>query len=172
MDVPATTETQLEPDLRVLPARAPTRHVGVAKVPVKTQLEFKDFLVSRMDTMGLTIAELVRLSGADNSTISNLRSGQAKPGIRVLRKLAKGLGMPLPELLVIAGLIEPEDWPEGKPSPALPPVIQDVLARLNPETGLSEKEKRMLQAGVRRALESFDEFIEEVRRVPIEGRRR
>lgn len=162
MGMPVSMEAQIRPDLRVLPARSSSRVAGVAKVPIQPAEEhvaFGEFLVARMETMGLSIAELVRLSGADNSTISNLRSGQAKPGIRVLKKLYKGLGMSLPELLVIAGLIDPADWPEGSTSPALPPVLRSVLSRLeNPK--YKQRHRDVLADTVQEVVDRWDEMIE------------
>jgi hypothetical protein len=47
------------------------------------------------------------------------------------------------------------------PVAGVPPVVRDVLVRLAPSGGLTEKEGRMLQAAVRRTLESFEEWYAE-----------
>jgi transcriptional regulator with XRE-family HTH domain len=174
--VHAATENQAPLDLRVLPARSTGRVTGVAKVPIPeifAEIDFAAWLVARMDTLALSTAELRRRSGVNESTISNLREGRAAPGIRVCRKLAVGLEVSLPEMLYVAGHIT-EDERGQWAMPVLPPVVRDVMERHDPDRArpLTEKEKRMLQAAVRRALEGFDEFLEELHGVRPEPRRR
>lgn len=149
--------------------------MGVAKVPGKILPpsdpppgEFKDWLVARMKELGLSQAELARRSGADNSTINQLRSGEAKPGIRVLRKLAHPLGLQLPEILVIAGQIDPGEW-EAPALPPLPPVIQKIMGRLEIQT---DRENQAMLNAVASAVVIFDEVNADLGESPREPKRR
>jgi transcriptional regulator with XRE-family HTH domain len=176
--VHATMEPQTPLDLRVLAATSRRRPTGVAKVPAKivppvdTPVDFKDWLIARMDAMGLSIAELARRSGANGSSITNLRSGEAKPGLDILRKLARGLDMPLPEILVIAGRIGADEW-EGPASEPLYPVEQEIRARLRSKSPLNERQKQRLIGLLVADVELFDDVYAEVLAIMAEreGRR-
>jgi transcriptional regulator with XRE-family HTH domain len=174
--VTTTLEYETPLDLRVSAATSRTRHVGVAKVPAKIVPaaapagEFKDWLADRMEAVGLSQAELSRRSGVNNSTINNLlkaRKGSGQPGLEVLRMLAKGLEMPLAELLVIAGRIDPGEW-EGSSVP-LPPEVQQIMARLSYQ---SELKNRAMLNMIPTMLVILDQVEEDIEDSPAESKRR
>lgn len=137
---------------------------GRASVPpvVKTTAStpFGIYLDSLMEKAGFaTPAALARASGVNDTTIGRWLKGEKEPTIPGLRAVAPHLHVRLGDLMIKAGLATAAELGlAGAPPPPLPPVIRDVLERLGARSPLSEKEKRMLQAHMRRALESFDEW--------------
>lgn len=148
-----------------------------AKIPPKPPATFGDYLIACMDARGLDGATLSRLTGpakpVDSSTISNLRNNRVDPGIKVLRRLAPHLGKSLGELLVAAGLATPGEL--GMVGPALPPVLEMVMDRLN-DPGLSDRERRALLnhlgRGIPPLIEQFDDMLEEIANMPREPQMR
>lgn len=122
--------------------------------------------------MGLTVAELARRSGADASSISNLRKGAADPGLRILRKLAVGLEIPLPEILVVAKQIDANEW-DRDPTSAMPPVVQDIMTRLGNKSPLPERGKAILELHLEELIQTFDKVYANVLAdlISTEGRR-
>ena len=51
-----------------------------------------------------TLREVERGAGIPNSYLSNVESGTKRPGLKTLSKLADYFGVPLDELLLVAGL--------------------------------------------------------------------
>lgn len=97
-------------------------------------------------------AELARRSGADSSLISRWFVG-VMPSIPHLRKLVPVLGIPLPELMVAAGHIEPAEAKMNQ-TPAPPRVViltpEETIDRWfadYPET--AESLKRVLRMAMR-----------------------
>ena len=58
--------------------------------------------------LGLSLRQLETLSGVSRGRISQVESGQRRPGIRVLHQLAGPLRLNLAELSLAAGLPAPE----------------------------------------------------------------
>lgn len=154
--------------------------MGVAKVkaaPVEPEPgTFAAYLISAMDQAGLNIATLSRLTAethpdepVDGSTLSNLRTGKAAPGIKLLRKLAPHLGRSLGELLVAAGLATPDEL--GMVAEPLP---EEISAVWNTYKALpTDKAKRALLNHTARSLTMFNKILEEMREFEevVEGRR-
>jgi transcriptional regulator with XRE-family HTH domain len=70
------------------------------------------YIRSVMDERGLTLETVARRAGMPLSTVGDYSSGVvtgAKPRRRTLEKLASGLGVPLDDLLAVAGLYDSAD---------------------------------------------------------------
>lgn len=70
------------------------------------------FLTSQCRLRDLSLRELGNMSGISHSHIALLKADQANPTIETLEKLAKGLDMPLEQLLIGCGYL-PGDEPES-----------------------------------------------------------
>lgn len=122
---------------------------------------------------GYSQADLALAADVNATQLSRAFDNKTIPSVPTLRKLAGPLNVRLGDLIIKAGLATAvELGTVGAAPPPLPPVVRDILTRLDPRAGLTEKERRMLQAAMRRALESFDEWFEEAHNVPIEPRMR
>lgn len=60
---------------------------------------FGQRLVSLMDAAGMTVAELHRITGVSENTISRYRTGQTEPTLYVIFQIARILGCSADELL-------------------------------------------------------------------------
>lgn len=60
---------------------------------------FGQRLVSLMDAAGMTVAELHRITGLSENTISRYRTGQTEPTLYVIFQIARLLGCSADELL-------------------------------------------------------------------------
>ena len=67
-----------------------------------------------------TLREVEQQAGIPNSYLSNVESGGKRPGLKTLSKLANYYGVPLEELLEVAGL------PSGKDTDSNPVSALDV----------------------------------------------
>jgi transcriptional regulator with XRE-family HTH domain len=156
-------------DLRVLPARATSRHVGVAKVKVANDdapATFGAWLKRRMAQKGLNAVALSAatadhpLGPVNPSTISNLRNDKTPPGFEVLTKLHEPLGVTLAEALVAAGLSTLEKI--GVDGPELTDVERQIRDRLGPRSPLNERQKQRLIGLLVADIEFFDDAYAEV----------
>lgn len=68
-------------------------------------------------------AELARRSGINQSLISRWKKDDVAPGVDNLRRLSRALDVPLLELMVAAGVVEPKEARMAdRPEPPEPPV--------------------------------------------------
>lgn len=141
--------------------------MGIAKAKVSRPAEpaveepsppFGEFLAARMDALGINGTDLARLSGVDSSTISNLKGSTYEPGLKVLRKLAKPLGLTLGEVLVAAGVGKPEDFTITTAAP-LRPSLQRAQDRFD-DPNLSDKRKAKLDQYLDEVIDRFDDVIQ------------
>lgn len=142
--------------------------MGVAKVKTPVEPEpgtFAAYLISVMDQADLNIATLSRLTAeshpdepVDGSTLSNLRTGKAAPGIKLLRKIAPHLGRSLGEMLVAADLATPDEL--GMVAVPLPAEVQLVMDRL--KAAGTSRQKRALLNHLARSMETYDRVVEEI----------
>lgn len=95
-----------------------------------------DYLRQAMNAAGIsTAAELSRATGIGEAQISRWLRGQSQTDVQMIRKLSPVLKVPVLELLVAAGHIEPSEAklkaaPEPPPVPVGAGVDPDVLAEL------------------------------------------
>jgi transcriptional regulator with XRE-family HTH domain len=74
-----------------------------------------------MKSAGLTQAQLARQSGVGDAVISRWLNEESQPTIEKLRPLVVPLGVPLLELMVAAGRMEPEEARmKDRPAPPKP----------------------------------------------------
>ena len=74
---------------------------------------FVDWLLDEMNRQGLSQAELAKKAGVSRTAISNLLNGSRGAGINLLNALAKGLELPIEEVLIAAGIRQSD--PERPP---------------------------------------------------------
>lgn len=69
------------------------------------------WITNEMNRLGLSMREVARRGGITHASISNIVSGNRKPGIDFYVGIAKGLNMPLEIVLRNAGVLpqKPED---------------------------------------------------------------
>lgn len=92
--------------------------------------EFAVWLKAELDSHGWTQSDLSRMSGLSTGAISNVISGQRKPGVDFVLAVARTLRVSPEDLYRRAGLLPPK--PELAASPIANEVL-DVLRRLPPE---------------------------------------
>ncbi|HEY6110037.1 MAG TPA: helix-turn-helix transcriptional regulator [Gemmatimonadales bacterium] len=123
--------------------------------PAASANPFGDFLREVQSQYGCkTVADLVRLIGVDQSSVSRYLSGQSEPTPANLRKIAAKLGVTLGYLMVHAGIATREDlgMVEGSPVPLrTAPVLLAAQAFLDDPTS-SRPEKDFLIRSVRALL--------------------
>lgn len=89
---------------------------------MSTPHPFGSYLTRAMDAARLSIADLERQTGINNSLISKWRLGRTVPSMENLRLLAPALGVPPMDLFVRAGHVKPDEagmtsMPEPPPPP-------------------------------------------------------
>lgn len=107
--------------------RRPTVFCVAARWPYE---EFGTYLRALMAEAGIPdYAELSRLSGVNQTQLSNWRRGLSRPSRESLAKVARALGVPTANLVMVAGLADDGDEvTEESPRPAkLPPELVDLL---------------------------------------------
>jgi transcriptional regulator with XRE-family HTH domain len=80
-----------------------------------TQQTFGDWLGEEMKKRHLSNADMARLSGLDDGTLSNLVNGRKRPGPDTCRPIAKALDLPQTFVFVQAGLMDVEEVGELSP---------------------------------------------------------
>jgi len=78
-------------------------------VKVQTPSPFYTWLSRRLVTKGLTWATLSRMADVGEPTFTKWKTGRAKPSLEMVRKVAKALDEDPIRLMVIAGLLLPEE---------------------------------------------------------------
>jgi transcriptional regulator with XRE-family HTH domain len=90
-------------------------------------------------TIPLTLQELATMSGVSPSHLGRIERGERYPSARVLRRIAKPLGLDEDELFTLAGYLSPpppgvaEAVPGYSGKNKVDPYVADVLAREPPE---------------------------------------
>jgi|SRR6185369_547913 len=139
------------------------------------QPDFGAYLERLMNLNGYSRdADLARDSGAPASSISRIRRNiTSTPDTDTLRKIAPLLNVRLGDLMISAGLATGEELGTvGSAPPPLPPVVRDILARLDQRSILTDRQKRALLNHLARSLNLFDEMLEENRSNPPEPQMR
>jgi transcriptional regulator with XRE-family HTH domain len=85
---------------------------------------------------GYSSADLVRITGMGDATVSRIRRGQGQPDVESCRKLARAWKRPMLEVLVASGHLEPAEARMRKPQ--LPPEPSPAEARIRRLTGYLE----------------------------------
>jgi transcriptional regulator with XRE-family HTH domain len=95
-----------------------------------------------LDERGMT-SRLAEASGIDSGQMSRAVRGLAIPAIEGQRGLAKALGLKLPEVMIQAGIAEPDDFPSpGQPQADIPEGAVASLLAICDSFGVDEPEKR------------------------------
>jgi transcriptional regulator with XRE-family HTH domain len=90
-------------------------------------------------TIPLTLQELATMSGVSPSHLGRIERGERYPSARVLRRIAKPLGLDEDELFTLAGYLSPHPSGVAEAVPGysgknkVDPYVADVLAREPPE---------------------------------------
>lgn len=104
--------------------------------PVVAEIKgWGSYLRKAMAAKGLGAADLARATGVNQSLISRWLKDEIAPSVENLRRVSKALGIPLLDLLVAAGHVEPgearmRDRPEPPAAPIGAGVDPDLLAAL------------------------------------------
>ncbi|MFG1910822.1 helix-turn-helix domain-containing protein [Kribbella sp. NPDC048928] len=96
-----------------------------------------EYLAEQRRQAQLSLRQLSDLAGVSNPYLSQIERGLRKPSADVLQQLAKALRISAETLYVRAGILDPDDSPDGKKSAG---VVDAVL--LDP--ALNERQKRVL----------------------------
>jgi transcriptional regulator with XRE-family HTH domain len=89
-------------------------------------------------TIPLTLQELATMSGVSPSHLGRIERGERYPSARVLRRIAKPLGLDEDELFTLAGYLSPQPSGVAEAAPGysgnkVDPYVADVLSREPPE---------------------------------------
>jgi transcriptional regulator with XRE-family HTH domain len=106
-----------------------------------------EYLAEQRRHAQLSLRQLSDLAGVSNPNLSQIERGLRKPSADVLQQLAKALRISAETLYVRAGILDPDESPEGKHSAT---VVDAVL--LDP--ALNERQKRVL-------LDVYTSFVRE-----------
>ncbi|MEZ5408160.1 MAG: helix-turn-helix domain-containing protein [Acidimicrobiales bacterium] len=110
------------------------------------------FIRAQRELASLSLRQLSDMADVSNAYLSQIERGLHEPSVRVIRSVARALGVPAEVLLAQAGLIDPVaaddvaagNGADGQTAPAPPaPSVEDAV-RADPR--LSEAEKDALLA--------------------------
>jgi len=90
----------------------------------------QQIIKQRRAMMGLTLGELGVRSGVSSSHLGRIERGERFPSARILRKIAKPLGLDEAELFTFAGYLpsQPNEVDSEKHVGSLDPYVADLLA--------------------------------------------
>jgi transcriptional regulator with XRE-family HTH domain len=108
-----------------------------------------EYLAEQRRHAQLSLRQLSDLAGVSNPYLSQIERGLRKPSAEVLQQLAKALRISAETLYVRAGILDPDDSPDGGGRQATG-VVDAVL--LDP--ALTERQKRVL-------LDVYTSFVRE-----------
>ncbi len=97
-----------------------------------------EYLAEQRRHAQLSLRQLSDLAGVSNPYLSQIERGLRKPSADVLQQLAKALRISAETLYVRAGILDPDESPDG--TRRTPGVVEAVL--LDP--ALNERQKRVL----------------------------
>ncbi|MEU4193483.1 helix-turn-helix transcriptional regulator [Kribbella sp. NPDC026611] len=106
-----------------------------------------EYLAEQRRHAQLSLRQLSDLAGVSNPYLSQIERGLRKPSADVLQQLAKALRISAETLYVRAGILDPDESPEGTKASG---VVDAVL--LDP--ALNERQKRVL-------LDVYTSFVRE-----------
>jgi transcriptional regulator with XRE-family HTH domain len=109
-----------------------------------------EYLAEQRRNAQLSLRQLSDLAGVSNPYLSQIERGLRKPSADVLQQLAKALRISAETLYVRAGILDPDDSPDGSGGPRAAGVVDAVL--LDP--ALTERQKRVL-------LDVYTSFVRE-----------
>jgi transcriptional regulator with XRE-family HTH domain len=109
-----------------------------------------EYLAEQRRHAQLSLRQLSDLAGVSNPYLSQIERGLRKPSADVLQQLAKALRISAETLYVRAGILDPDDGPDGSGSRHASGVVDAVL--LDP--ALTERQKRVL-------LDVYTSFVRE-----------
>ena len=113
----------------------PDTHASTVR-PVHHDTRWVDYLEAALSKARMRPSELARKAGVSDSVLSRWRRGESVPDVPNLRRLSRALEVPLLELMVAAGHIEPAEarMRDRPATPSAAPVgagvDPDVLADL------------------------------------------
>lgn len=100
------------------------------------------FIRAQRELASLSLRQLSDMADVSNAYLSQIERGLHEPSIRVIRSVARALGVPAEVLLAQAGLIdetEGADVDGPAPSAAAPPSVEEAV-RADPRLSAAEKE--------------------------------
>ncbi|MGW7685617.1 helix-turn-helix domain-containing protein [Kribbella sp. NPDC054772] len=109
-----------------------------------------EYLAEQRRHAELSLRQLSDLAGVSNPYLSQIERGLRKPSADVLQQLAKALRISAETLYVRAGILDPDDSPDGTGGRKAAGVVDAVL--LDP--ALNERQKRVL-------LDVYTSFVRE-----------
>jgi transcriptional regulator with XRE-family HTH domain len=102
--------------------------------------DFADWLESELKARDWRQADLIKRSGINSGLLSQILSGQRKPGVETCRAIAKAFGLRDIQVLEIAGLATDQERKKFSP------IVEATAAMLNE---LSENDQEEIRAMVR-----------------------
>jgi transcriptional regulator with XRE-family HTH domain len=93
--------------------------------------DFGRLLKQRRVMIPMTLYELGRAAGVSPSHLGRIERGERYPSARILKRLAKPLGIEEPELMAMAGYLSPQsnDRPDSTGWQRLDPYVAAVLSQ-------------------------------------------
>jgi transcriptional regulator with XRE-family HTH domain len=73
---------------------------------------FRIWLEDQLRQRGWKQADLIRLTGLDPSTVSNILNGKRRVGPEACKSIARALGLPPEQVYRVAGLLPPKPGPD------------------------------------------------------------
>ena len=98
-----------------------------------------------MDRRDWSLSHLARVSGLSHGTISAVLNHVRAPTLNFFEKIARGLGVPILDLLALAGYIPPE-----------PPQVKEERRLLRAFRNTSARERRAIILMAEALAEEFD----------------
>ena len=100
----------------------------------ETSIDLGEIIRRQRVTIPLTLQELANMSGVSPSHLGRIERGERYPSARVLRRIAKPLGLGEDELFTLAGYLSPHssavaEAESGYSGGRVDPYVAGVLAR-------------------------------------------
>lgn len=100
------------------------------------------FIRAQRELASLSLRQLSDMADVSNAYLSQIERGLHEPSVRVIRSVARALGVPAEVLLAQAGLIDEADagdHPAGGAQAPTPPSVEEAV-RADPRLSSAEKE--------------------------------
>src|SRR5437899_6839814 len=112
-------------------------HNPLGALPIKP---LGEYIREQRRNAEYSVRQLAQAAGVSNPYLSQIERGLRKPSAEVLQQLAKALRISAETLYVRAGILDPDDSPDGSGNRNVAGVVDAVL--LDP--ALNERQKRVL----------------------------